>query len=263
MDIATLIGMIVGLGGLIGGFLLEGAHLGSLWGHTAFIIVLGGTIGATVVSYTMEELKKVPYFLKVVFADKKVDYFTVMESLVDTADKARREGLLSLESQLGEIDNDFLSRGLQLVIDGTDPELTRSMLEMEIEAHEKSEKVGVDIFMTAGGFAPTMGIIGTVMGLVHVLSNIAEPDKLAGAIAVAFLATLYGVSTANVLWVPFGTKIKVKSGKEILLMELVLEGILSIQAGENPRVIREKLMTFLPADAREKGAVQERAGLGM
>jgi len=263
MDIATLIGLVVGLGGLAGGFLLEGAHLSSLWGHTAFIIVFGGTIGATIVSYTMEELKKVPFFLKVVFSEKKIDYFTVMETLVETADKARREGLLSLESQLGEIDNEFLSRGLQLVIDGTDPELTRSMLEMEIEAHEKSERVGVEIFMTAGGFAPTMGIIGTVMGLIHVLSNIAEPDKLAGAIAVAFLATLYGVASANVMWIPFGTKIKVKAGREILLMELVLEGILSIQAGENPRVIREKLMTFLPADAREKGAEQERARMGM
>ena len=259
MDIATLIGLLVGLGGLVGGFLWEGGHVTMLLVKTAAVIVFGGTFGAVILSFTMEEIKTVPYFLKVVFTDRKIDYLTVLDSLVETADKARREGLLSLESQLGEIDNPFLARGLQLVIDGTDPELTRNMLEMEIEAYETKERVGHDIFMSAGGFAPTMGIIGTVMGLVHVLSNITEPDKLGGAIAVAFLATLYGVASANVLWIPFGTKIKIKSAKDVLLMELVLEGILSIQAGENPRVIREKLMTFLPPQTREAAVEQQQA----
>lgn len=259
MDIATLLGLLIGIGGLVGGFLLEGGHAGMLWVHTAFIIVFGGTIGATMISFTSEELKKMGYFFKIVFTQKKIDYLSVLETLVETADKARREGLLSLESQLAEIDNPFLSRGLQLVIDGTDPELTRNMLEMEIEAHETGEKVGHDIFMTAGGFGPTMGIIGTVMGLVHVLSNLSDPDKLAGAIAVAFIATLYGVASANVLWIPFGSKCKVKAAKEALLMELILEGILSIQAGENPRVIREKLMTFLPADVRKEAQQKEQA----
>ncbi|MDD2372299.1 MAG: flagellar motor protein [Syntrophomonadaceae bacterium] len=259
MDIATLIGLLIGLGGLIGGFLWEGGTVGMLIVKTAAVIVFGGTFGAVILSFTMEEIKTVPYFLKVVFLDKKIDYLTVLDSLVETADKARREGLLSLESQLSEINNPFLARGLQLVIDGTDPELTRNMLEMEIEAFENKEKVGQDIFMSAGGFAPTMGIIGTVMGLVHVLSNVSDPDKLGGAIAVAFLATLYGVGSANVLWIPFGTKIKGKSAKEVLLMELVLEGILSIQAGENPRVIREKLMTFLPPQTREAAVEQQQA----
>jgi len=259
MDIATLIGLLIGLGGLVGGFLWEGGHVTMLLVKTAAVIVFGGTFGAVILSFTMDEIKTVPYFLKVVFTDRKIDYITVLDSLVETADKARREGLLSLESQLGEIDNPFLARGLQLVIDGTDPELTRNMLEMEIEAYETKEKVGHDIFMSAGGFAPTMGIIGTVMGLVHVLSNITDPDKLGGAIAVAFLATLYGVASANVLWIPFGTKIKIKSAKEVLLMELVLEGILSIQAGENPRVIREKLMTFLPPQTREAAVEQQQA----
>lgn len=259
MDIATLIGLLIGLGGLIGGFLWEGGTIGMLMVKTAAVIVFGGTFGAVILSFTMEEIKTVPYFLKVVFTDKKIDYLTVLDSLVETADKARREGLLSLESQLSEIDNPFLARGLQLVIDGTDPELTRNMLEMEIEAYENKERVGHDIFMSAGGFAPTMGIIGTVMGLVHVLSNVSDPDKLGGAIAVAFLATLYGVGSANVLWIPFGTKIKGKSAKDVLLMELVLEGILSIQAGENPRVIREKLMTFLPPQTREAAVEQQQA----
>jgi len=263
MDIATLIGLLLGFSGLIGGFLLEGGNLGMLLVGTAAMIVFGGTFGAVILSFTLEEIKTVPYFLKVVFSDKKVDYLTVLESIVETADKARREGLLSLESKLNEIDNPFLARGLQLVIDGTDPELTRSMLEMEIEAQEKKEKVGVEIFMAAGGFAPTMGIIGTVMGLVHVLSNVSDPDKLAGAIAVAFLATLYGVASANVLWIPFANKIKGRTEKKVLLMELILEGILSIQAGENPRVIREKLMTFLPPEIRELSQEQQQVQVRM
>lgn len=251
MDLATLIGLIIGFGGLIGGFLIEGGHAGMLLVGTAAMIVFGGTFGATIMSFPIEDIKKVPNFLKMVFIEKKIEYLSVVETLVETADKARREGLLSLESQLADIENHFLARGLQLVIDGTDPELTRSMLEMEIEAFETNEKVGSEVFMTAGGFAPTMGIIGTVMGLVHVLSNVAEPDKLAGAIAVAFLATLYGVASANVLWIPFGTKLKIKTSREVMLMEMILEGILSIQAGENPRVIREKLMTFLPPESKQ------------
>lgn len=257
MDIATLIGLLLGIGGLVGGFLLEGGTAGMLWVHTAFIIVFGGTIGATVISYTTDELKTMGYFFKQVFTSKKIDYLAVLNTLVETADKARREGLLSLESQLTDIDNEFLRRGLQLVIDGTDPDLTRNMLEMDIEAFESREKIGHDIFMTAGGLGPTMGIIGTVMGLVHVLSNIAAPDKLAGAIAVAFLATLYGVASANVLWIPFGTKCKIKAEKQVALMELILEGVLSIQAGENPRVIKEKLLTFLPVDSRETTQQQD------
>ncbi|HZK44559.1 MAG TPA: flagellar motor protein [Syntrophomonadaceae bacterium] len=259
MDLATFIGLLVGLGGLIGGFLLEGGHGGMLVVRTAAIIVFGGTFGAVIVSFTADELRHIPYAFKNVFSRQQVDYVTVLDQLADTADKARREGLLSLESQLDEIDNKFFSRGLQLVIDGTDPELTRNMLDMEIEAFEKDEMIGSEIFMVAGGYAPTMGIIGTVLGLIHVLSSIAEPDQLASAIAVAFLATLYGVASANVLWLPFGTKLRIKAEKEVHLMELILEGILSIQAGENPRVVREKLLTFLPPNTREIMAGEEKA----
>jgi len=257
MDIATLIGLFLGLGGLLGGFMEEGGTPAMLMQLSAAIIVFGGTFGAAILSFTMEEIKTIPYFFKVIFKEEKIDYMIVLDLLVGTADKARREGLLSLESSLGEIDNTFLSRGLQLVIDGTDPELTRNMLEMEIEANEKREKVGVEIFGAMGGYAPTMGIIGTVMGLVMVLGNLSDPSKLGGAIAAAFIATLYGVSSANVLWLPFSSKIKIKAEKQALLMELILEGVLSIQAGENPRVIREKLMTFLPPESRQTATEQE------
>ena len=257
MDLTTLIGLFFSIGMLLLAFWEEGGSFTMLLVPTAAMIVFGGTFGATIVSYTMEDLKKIPYFFKVIFTEKKVDYAIVLESLVDTADKARREGLLSLESQLDTIENQFMARGLQLVIDGTDPDLTKGMLEMEIEAFENGEKLGFEIFMTMGGFGPTMGIVGTVMGMVNVLSNLSNPDELGGAIAVAFLATLYGIASANLLWIPFGTKIKMKTARDVLLMEMILEGILSIQAGENPRVIREKLMTFLPIETRK--AMNEKA----
>lgn len=258
MDLTTLIGLAFGLGMLLLAFIEEGGKMGALLVPTAAMIVFGGTFGATIISYTLEDLKKVPYFFKLIFTEKKVDYAIVLESLVETADKARREGLLSLESQLSAIENQFMARGLQLVIDGTDPDLTRGMLEMEIEAFENGEKLGFEIFMSMGGFGPTFGIVGTVMGMVNVLGNLSNPDDLGPAIAVAFLATLYGIASANLLWIPFATKIKVKTTRDVLLMEMILEGILSIQAGENPRVIREKLMTFLPEDTRK--AMTEQAG---
>ncbi|NLV17849.1 MAG: flagellar motor protein [Syntrophomonadaceae bacterium] len=263
MDLTTLIGLILGLGALIGGFLMEGGHFASLIVGPAAIIVFGGTFGAVIIGFSMEQLKTVPGFLKEVFIDTPIDYMGAVEKMVETADRARREGLLSLESHLPEIENDFMRRGLQLVIDGTDPELTRNMLEMEINAYEEGQNLGVEIFNSAGGYGPTMGIIGTVMGLVHVLGNIEDPSSLAPAIAMAFLATLYGVASANVLWIPFATKIKTKTARQVAQMELVLEGVLSVQAGENPRVIKEKLLTFLPERERTRTVTTDNAKVGM
>jgi len=254
MDIASLAGLLLALVSLLGAFLLEGGTLGALLVLTAAIIVFGGTIAATVISFTLDDIKRVPYFTKKVFVNKDPDYNGVLETLVTCADKARREGFLSLESQLGGIDNKFLARGLQMVTDGTSPELTKEMLEMEIDTYENREKVGVEMFMTAGGFGPTMGIIGTVMGMINVLSDLSSPDKLGASIAVAFLATLYGIASANILWIPFATKIKIRIKSEVLLMEMILEGVLSIQVGENPRVLREKLNIFLPPEASKKKA---------
>lgn len=258
MDRVTLIGLFMGLGALIGGFIWEGGNAMALVAGPAALIVFGGTIGATVLSFTADELRTVPRFFKLIFTSKEINYYEIIDMLADIADKARRDGLLSLESKIAEIENPYLARGLQLVIDGSDPELTKSMMEMELEAFEQNEKIGYDIFIAAGGFAPTMGIIGTVMGMVHILSDLsAGPEKLASAIGLAFLAALYGVSLANVILIPFGNKIKVKTEKELVLMDLILEGILSIQAGENHRVIREKLTSFVPKD------IQERLGLSV
>lgn len=263
MDIATLAGLLIALVFLILAFILEGGGIGMLIQKTAFMIVFGGTIGATIISHSLEDIKRVPYYLKSVVKTMPLDYSGALESLVICAEKARREGFLSLEDYLPNIENQFLVRGLQMVVDGTEPELTRDILEREIEVFEKNEMVGYQMFMTAGGFAPTMGIIGTVMGMVTVLSNLSDPEELGGAIAVAFLATLYGIASANILFIPFANKIKMRINNEVFLMEMIEEGILSIQNGENPRLIREKLSIFLPAESHRRPvhAVGEKVGV--
>lgn len=250
MDITTLIGLLVGVGCMVVAFLMDGGHLMALLKPTAAIIVFGGTIGATVAGYKLEEIKTVPQLLRIAFTEQNVDIVGLIRQLAGIADKARREGLLSLEQELADVEDRFLRQGLQLIIDGTDPELTRNMLETEMYAVSDRHKVGIGMFESAGGYAPTMGIIGTVMGLVHVLGNLSDPGSLGPAIALAFIATLYGVGSANLIWLPIASKLKNKSGKETLIQELIIEGILSIQAGENPTIIREKLLSFLGPEAR-------------
>jgi chemotaxis protein MotA len=262
MDSTTIIGIVAGIGAMLLGFMMEGGHAGALFAPSAAVIVFGGTIGATVVGCSLEELRTVPNILKIVFTSQKYDPQTKIRDLSTLAEKARREGLLSLEQEAENVEDKFMRQGLQLVVDGTDPQLTRNILETEMYSVEQRHKSGIDIFEAAGGYAPTMGIIGTVMGLVHVLGNLMNPDELGPAIAVAFIATLYGVCSANLLWLPIATKLKNKSHKERLIREMVLEGILSIQAGESPMIIREKLLAFLKPKERVLDKADAAEGLG-
>lgn len=250
MDITTIVGLIIGFAALIVAFLLEGGGISALYSETALLIVLGGTIGATVCSFPLDELKKVPALFRIAFQEHVHNFMDLIDEIVRLADQARREGLLSLEQNLAEINDPFIKLGLQLVIDGIEGTLLRDLLETEVYCMEERHKNGYAIFDTAGGFAPTMGIIGTVMGLVNVLSNMDDPGSLGPAIAVAFLATLYGIGTANLLWIPIGAKLKNRSKMERLYRELALEGILALQAGENPGFIRQKLRVFLDQKTR-------------
>ncbi|MHB8170274.1 MAG: flagellar motor protein [Thermincolia bacterium] len=251
MDKASVIGLIIAFGGMIIGIIEEGGTLGQLFGLSAIFIIFGGTIGATMISFGMEDIKKFNKLLKIAFTNTVFDINDVINKLTSYAEKARREGLLSLESEIVNINDDFLKQGLQLVVDGTDPALVRDILETQIAFKEQRHKVGAAIFDTAGGFAPTMGIIGTVMGLIFVLGNLSEPDKLGGKIALAFIATLYGVGSANLFWLPVANKLKFKNKKEILGMQVILEGILSLQAGDNPSIVGEKLKAFLSPEMRQ------------
>ena len=252
MDLSSILGLVLGFVMLVGGFLLEGGHFTSLLEPTAAMIVFGGTAGATIASFSMEDIKQVPQLFKITFTEKRYEVQELIAILSSFAEKARREGLLSLERETATIDDDFLKQGIQLVVDGTDPALVRDILETQIEFTDQRHKIGSEIFEAAGGYSPTMGIIGTVMGLVHVLSNLADPDSLGPSIAVAFIATLYGVAFANVAWLPIGHKLKLKSKQERFVMEIALEGILSIQAGDNPSIVKEKLKAFLATKVRQE-----------
>jgi len=245
MDITTIFGMIIGIGGLIVGILLEGGNLLSYVGLSAFVIIAGGTVGAVTVSHSLHEMLSVPRLFIIALTEKHYDIPKMILLIGSFSDKARREGILSLEAELSKIDDEFLKLGIQLIVDGTDPQLVRDILETKISNIETRHHHHAKIFEDAGGFAPTMGIIGTVLGLISVLSNISDAASLAASIALAFIATLYGVFSANVLWLPLGNKLKIKSQTEILIKSIMLEGILSIEAGDNPRIAVQKLKAFL------------------
>ncbi|MEW5954398.1 MAG: flagellar motor protein [Bacillota bacterium] len=252
MDIMAVGGLIIALCSLVLGFLSEGGHLDALLAPSAALIVFGGTIGATVISFSLKEIKTIPALLKIIFMNKLPEPGETIDLLVSMAEEARREGLLYLENRLSEVNDPFLRKGVQLVVDGTDPEVVKAILEVEVYSQQERHSTGANIFETAGGYAPTMGIIGTVMGLVHVLGNVESPEGLGPAIAMAFMATLYGVVSANVIWFPLGAKLQNLSKKELLQREIMMEGIISLQAGYNPVLIRERLTAFLIPAARDR-----------
>lgn len=245
IDITIILGLIVGFGGLVVGIMLEGGNLGSYVGVSAASIVLGGTIGAVLISFPMSHIALVPRLFVIAFTEQKHNIPEVIKKLVGFSERARREGILCLESELANTEDEFLKSGLQLVIDGTDPALVRDTLETKIAFIAERHHEGASVIEAAGGYAPTMGIIGTVLGLINVLSNISDPSQLAGAIALAFIATLYGIMTANLLWLPIASKLKMKHAHEQLVKHIMLEGILSLQSGDNPRIVEQKLKAFL------------------
>ncbi|MBP2642427.1 MAG: chemotaxis protein MotA [Firmicutes bacterium] len=253
MDFVTALGLIIGIGALLVGVLVEGGHLSSLVSLPAFIIIFGGTFGATAIGFTLKDLKNIPKLLRIAFFEEDIDTSSLIKRLVSFAETARREGLLALEDDLSLVEDKFLRKGMQLVIDGTDAELVRNIMETELAFIQERHQKCASIFDAAGGYAPTMGIIGTVMGLVHVLGNLKDTDALGPAIATAFLATLYGIFSANIFFLPISAKLKNRSAAQIVVYEIALEGILSVQAGDNPRIVEEKLEAFLaPSDRAKK-----------
>jgi len=246
MDIGSILGLVVGFGGLLIGYVLEHGILSKLILTPPICIVFGGTIGATLISFPLSELKKIPGLLKVVFTQKKYDEVSIINQLADLSEKARKDGLLSLEQDAQDNKNDMIRKGLALVVDGIETAVVKDILEREVELQESIYESGAKIFEAAGGYMPTMGVLGTVMGMVSILRDLSNPDELGGKISSAFLATLYGVGFANLIFLPWANKLKIKAEREKMINELIIEGLLSIQAGENPRIIKEKLnYTFL------------------
>jgi chemotaxis protein MotA len=259
MDKGTGPGIALGLGAMIMTMVLEGGNPLSLLNVPAAVIVFGGSLGAALVSTPMSVLLSLPKFLTQAFLEKTLEPHKVVDTFVGLADRARREGLLALEQEAQNLEP-FAKKGVLMVVDGTDPALVREVMDTEIEAMEHRHGACYGMLNALGGFGPTFGIIGTVMGLINVLSHLEDPSKLGHSIAVAFIATLYGVASANILWLPLGAKLKHKSAEEVAVRELTVEGVLSVQAGDNPRVVRQKLEAKLSPAEREAAAKSERAG---
>jgi chemotaxis protein MotA len=252
MKPATAIGIVAAAAGILLSAMMEGTSPGAFMNVPALLIILVGTGGATMGSVGMASMKRIPKLYKITFGAEPPNVAGRVELIVSLAEQARREGLLALDSKLDEIDDDFTRKGLQLVVDGIDPELVRATLEAEIDGMIARHAAGAAPFEKAGGFAPTMGIIGTVMGLVHVLQNLSAPSTLGPAISSAFIATLLGVGSANVVFLPVAHRLKQLSGEEVELRTLTLDGLLAVQAGENPRVVGEKLSAYVPPAERER-----------
>ncbi|GAA3871644.1 flagellar motor protein [Saccharothrix violaceirubra] len=241
MDPASIAGIVLALVAIIVSMLMEGGDPMSILLLPPIILVIGGTFGVAMAGGMMSDSMGIGALFKRALMTKKIENGPLVDVIVKLSDRARREGLLALEEEAKSVEDPFLRRGLELAIDGTDSREVREILEGEIDSKRRADKAGAKIFTDMGGFAPTIGIIGTVLGLVHVLENLSDPSSLGHLIAGAFVATLFGVMTANVFWLPLANRLKRISELEIEGMELALEGVLSIQAGANPRIVARKL----------------------
>ncbi len=260
MDLTSIIGLIAALGTVVVVMILDGGSPAELFAApAAILLIFGGSLSATIVTTSMKTLSQMPKVIIKVFTITKFDASGTIDLLARLADKARRDGLLGLEEDSKKIEDKFLQKGIMMVVDGVDPEQVAAIMETGIEQMRSRHKIGIGFFTSAGGFAPTFGILGTVMGLINVLKQLDDPSKLGPAIASAFLATLWGLLSANLIFLPIAGKLKAKDDEESRDRNMMLEGILSIQAGENPRIVRDKLTAFLPPSAA-KAEGQEAKG---
>jgi len=250
MDRSTVLGIIAGLILLAIAIQIEGSLL-AFWSLSSLLIVFGGAFCATLVNFSLEQVLGMGKVLKIAFHDVSEKPLEVIGDMVDMAGKARREGLLALEDGIQDARNDFLKKGIQLIIDGTDPDLVRNILETDIIMMEERHKIGIGIFSSLGATAPAFGMLGTLIGLILMLGDLNNPDALGPGMALALITTFYGALFANLIFNPIAGKLKLKSRDEAMIKEIVIEGVLSIQAGENPRIVAEKMKSFLYPEQKE------------
>ena len=252
MDPGTIIGLSLAILGVIGSLFMEGGNPAAFIIPSALVLIIFGTLGVVMASSGLQPVLRIPTLYIKAMTGAPPNRPEAIRALVKMAERARREGLLALEEEASTITDPFLAKGLRLVVDGTDPELVKDILDLDVEAMAGRHHENAALFSHASGFAPTIGIIGTVMGLVHVLENLSNPSSLGPAISAAFIATFFGVSSANLIYLPIANKLKELSTHEADARTMMIEGILSIQAGDNPRIVEEKLKTFLePSERRE------------
>jgi len=254
IEIGTVAGLLFGLFAIFGSFLMEGGKIGALIMIPAMTIVFGGTFATAMIGTSFKQFSKIWKYALVAFMPPKHDVEKLIQTIVRYATIARKEGLLALEKELNGIDHNFLKKMLRFAIDGTDPQTIRAVADAEMGFLNERHSSNALVFQKMGGYAPTMGIIGTVMGLIVTLANAGgDPNDLIHHIASAFIATLWGIFTANIMWLPLADKLKTIHGEENLVMEVALEGVLSLQAGEIPAIVKAKLRAMLPSS--EQGEI--------
>ncbi len=249
MDISTVVGLLLGIGFVIGGILQSG-QMSSYYDFPSIVITLGGTIASTLASFPLKSFLNTSKVIKKAFFHKESSPNEVIGEIINLANVARKEGLLSLEEYAESLDDEFLRKGIMLIVDGTDPELVRNILETELVFLEERHAEGQSVFETMGAYAPAFGMIGTLIGLINMLKYLDDPSTIGPNMSVALVTTFYGSALSNIVFLPLAHKLKVRSKSEVLVKELMVEGLLSIQAGENPRIIEEKLKTFIPPEMR-------------
>ena len=252
MDIATLIGLIVSMGLVTVSILLGGSGTWFI-NYPSMMIVFGGTMGSTLIAYPLAEVLSVVGVAKNAFLQKSQSAGELIPLMVDLAKKARQEGILSFESQLESIPNKFLAKGLQMAIDGMESDAIEVVMSTEIDYVSERHSLGAEIFSTMAAFAPAMGMLGTIIGLVQMLMQMEDPSTIGAPMAVALLTTFYGTALANILFLPLAGKLKTRSKQEVLIKQMVLEGVISIQSGDNHRIVEQKLKAFLSSKDQSKG----------
>lgn len=245
LDALSLIGIALAFVAILGGNVLEGGHLRSLLQFTAFVIVVGGTTGAVLLQSPLPTFIRAVKMTRWIVFPPMTDGAAAIARIVDWCQLARKEGLLGLETLSEEESDPFARKGLQLLVDGSEPEVIRSALEVELGAIEHRDLQAAKMFEAAGGYSPTIGIIGAILGLIHVMENLADPSKLGEGIAVAFVATIYGVGLANLFFLPVAAKLRTVVERQVRLKEILIEGVIAIAEGENPRNIETKLQGYL------------------
>lgn len=257
IDLATFGGLAIGIGAILVAYFIEGGRLQAVTQTAPMLLVIGGTFGAAMITTSFSTVNKLPTLLKIAFFRKSPDSLQTVDQITKMAEKARREGVLGLERDLNQINDGFFKNAIQLVIDGTEATTLRQILNTELNYMFERHRVGIGLFKSLGGFSPTMGIIGTVLGLIHTLSNTADAAKMAVAIAGAFIATLWGIAMANIVYLPIGDKLRFRHDEESANKELIIEGVIAIQSGDNPRIIRTRLMSFLKPELRTEQSFEE------
>lgn len=246
----TIFGLCLGVGAVLVAFVMEGGHLSALIQLPAMILVIFGTFGAAIVTTSFNQVRNLPKLFGIIFFEKKLNAQDLIDLIYDLSQKSRKNGLLSLEKDLPAISDSFLRKAIQLAIDGFETTKIREILDIEMSYMHDRHKVGSAFFQKLGGFSPTLGIIGTVLGLIHALGSMENSSNMASAIASAFIATLWGVSLANLIYLPISDKLKAKHQDEAIYLEIISEGVVSLAMGDNPRVIRMKLLSFLLPNQR-------------